>query len=66
MARTATSQLAREAAEIRADDRFLIDQPTVVNPVTGQPGDTRKVSPAVLAEGHGAAGGYHRHGSEPD
>jgi hypothetical protein len=51
MARVATSQLAREAAEIRADDRFLIDQPTVVNPVTSQPGDTRKVSPAVLAEG---------------
>jgi hypothetical protein len=51
MARITTSQLPREATGIRADDRFLIDQPTVVDPITGQPGDTRKVSPAVLAAG---------------
>jgi hypothetical protein len=49
MARVATSQLPREATAINTDDRFLVDQPSVLNPVTETLGDTRKVSPAVLA-----------------
>jgi hypothetical protein len=51
MARVAVSQLPREAAEIKPDDWFLVDQPSVADPVTSLPGDTRRVSPSVLADG---------------
>jgi hypothetical protein len=50
MAKLAVSQLPREAAQINSGDRFLIDQPSVINPpVIETQGDTRQVSLEVIA-----------------
>jgi hypothetical protein len=47
----AISQLPREATKIDDHDWLVVDQTDIVNPITEDKGDTRKVSPTVLAAG---------------